>query len=250
MYNFPNYGYYDYSMTGLPDIAFGVIIALMLFMFLAFAYSVLVYVLGGIGMYTLGQKRGMKNAFLAFIPIANVFFLGKIADDIGLTMNKKTNYAQKLLIFCIMDFAIAFFLVPLSVVIGLATGNVAIIIGMLMFFVYIVLMVISICYMVFYYIALFKVYKEYSPNNAVLFEVLSILLSLYPFFLFAIRNNKSGYEKWRERQAEMQAQKEREEQEVVIEVTEETLTESKKSEDEEKQCDEIVSEVIEEPTEE
>ena len=46
-------------------------------------------------------------------------------------------------------------------------------------------------YAVYYYGALYRLYRMYKPENAVLFLVLSIIFAItQPFFLFSMRNNQ------------------------------------------------------------
>ena len=45
---------------------------------------------------------------------------------------------------------------------------------------------------VVWYVAHYKLYKSCQPANSVLFLVLSILFSLSPFFVFAIRHYQDG----------------------------------------------------------
>ncbi|MEI3416017.1 MAG: hypothetical protein V8Q43_00305 [Christensenellaceae bacterium] len=75
------------------------------------------------------------------------------------------------------------------------SGNADAFIGtvLLMVVFYIGLIALGIILTVFTYITYYKVYRSCSPDNAVLFLVLSILFSfLTPFFLFACRNKDDG----------------------------------------------------------
>jgi len=45
---------------------------------------------------------------------------------------------------------------------------------------------------VFLFIALYRIYVDYDPNNSIMFLILSIFFQItIPFFLFAIRNKPS-----------------------------------------------------------
>ncbi len=236
IYGYDYYYPYDYSTNSidLSSIA-GILAVFGIVIFLAIAISLTVYVFYAISLYTLANKRGMKNTFLAFIPIANTYFLGKITDDICRTMNQKTNYAQKLLVFNIISVAASIILSPLLLVAGLLR-NVAVLLVVVMLF-YLLILLANVCYLVFFYIALYKIYKEYAPNNAVLFEIISIIVNIsHPFILFAIRNNKSGYELWcEERRVQSEAS------EPVVESTE--LNEEVQYESSSDELEEVVIEV-------
>ena len=97
-----NYGdYYNYynsfynPYTGALDAVLGVLSSLVLASLLI---AVVMFVFESIALYTLAKKRGIKNAFLAFIPVADSYILGKIYDDISATMNKKTSYAVRMVV--------------------------------------------------------------------------------------------------------------------------------------------------------
>lgn len=40
------------------------------------------YIIKGIGMYTIGKRRGMKNSWLAFIPFGRAYFQGELSGPI------------------------------------------------------------------------------------------------------------------------------------------------------------------------
>lgn len=44
-------------------------------------FSVAMYVLQALGLYTIAQRRGIKHAWLAWVPVGSVWILGSIADD-------------------------------------------------------------------------------------------------------------------------------------------------------------------------
>ena len=43
--------------------------------------SIASYVLYALGLYTIAQRRGIRYAWLAWIPVGSVWILGSIADD-------------------------------------------------------------------------------------------------------------------------------------------------------------------------
>ena len=48
-------------------------------------------------MYTIADKRGVKNAWLAWIPVGESWVLGKVADEYDERTNTKKNWAKTLL---------------------------------------------------------------------------------------------------------------------------------------------------------
>lgn len=215
LYPYGNYGFYQ-SADGFNMFKTGVAVSLIILSILLIvaAFSIAMYIFKTIGLYTLASRRNMKNKFLVFIPIVSEYYLGSIADDICLTMNKKTNYARKILILSIVYFVIYVLFLPMYALSAIMLyGGFAF--GMFFVLLYLALSATYIIKKVYEYIALYSIFKEYSYNNAVIFEVLSII---FPFlanvFLFVIRNNKSGYEMWLEKRNAQYEQTEKQETEV------------------------------------
>ena len=43
--------------------------------------SLAVYIFSALGLYTIAQRRGLRNSWLAWIPVANVWILGSLSDQ-------------------------------------------------------------------------------------------------------------------------------------------------------------------------
>ncbi len=39
------------------------------------------FILQGVGLYTMAKRRGIKKRFLAFVPLANIYYMGKLAGE-------------------------------------------------------------------------------------------------------------------------------------------------------------------------
>ena len=50
-----------------------------------------VFILQGIGLYAMAKRRSMKKKWLAFVPFANVYYMGKLAGDCGFFGHKMKN---------------------------------------------------------------------------------------------------------------------------------------------------------------
>lgn len=59
------------------------------------------FVLTGIAYYLLAKKRNISKAWIAWIPVVQIYMVGKISDDINAKYNKKTHRARWTLIFTI-----------------------------------------------------------------------------------------------------------------------------------------------------
>jgi hypothetical protein len=66
-------------------------------MFLVALFSSIVglacYIIGAVGLFTMAKNRGEEYPWLAFIPIGNVYLIGKMVDSLVLFDRKITNLA-------------------------------------------------------------------------------------------------------------------------------------------------------------
>lgn len=174
--------------------------------------SLAVFVVTAIGIYSIAKRRGINKPWLAFIPLVNVWTLGCIADQYRHITLGQIKARRKVL----LGTNIA--LVAISVVVLVLCGTLlariivnidqlelmnddqaaafvmemmAPILGMVLL--YLPLLVLTIVRTVFYYIALYDLYKSCEPSNAVLYLVLSIVISIcQPIFLMVCRNKDDG----------------------------------------------------------
>lgn len=126
--------------------------------------SIGLYILSSLGLYKLAQNKGLENPWLAWVPIANLYILGKIINNLKV---------------CGYDIPYIEVVLPVGCLVSYLLNNVAVI-GFIVFLAYVVLALI----------VLYQLYKMYKPDYAVLWIVLSIIIPfLIPIFIFIIRNN-------------------------------------------------------------
>ena len=171
------------------------------------AFGIAVYVLTALAFYTIADRRGLKNPWLAWIPVANLWLLGSISDQYHYVVKGEFKSKRKILLvlgIASMVVGIVIFGLITSLAITGISGAMGGIseeqmvsqlmgraIGMVGLFV--PMMGIAIAQMVIRYMALYDVYKSMDPSNCVMFLVLSILFSFTePFFLFFNRNKDEG----------------------------------------------------------
>lgn len=175
------------------------------FGFFSSLISILFYVLQGLGLYTLAQRRGIRHPWLAWIPVGCVWIIGAIADDYHLKAKNEVKNRRKLLL------ALSVALLALVVLIWacfagmivelLIWGDSAQFTWMELLLAQIIpillltlaITVLSIVTTVFQYICLYDIYASCDPNNASLYLVLGIFVSgLTGIFLFICRNKDQG----------------------------------------------------------
>ncbi|MDR3090921.1 MAG: hypothetical protein LBU36_01800 [Clostridiales bacterium] len=122
------------------------------------------YILSGLGLYGMAKKRGFENPYMAFIPIANMWLLGKLVGELEV-FGKKTDPALIL--------ALGWLISVIPIIGWLA----------------------SIAWTIYYYYALHTLYSLYRPDNALVFLLLSIFFSgiALPVIFFIMRNDTPPY---------------------------------------------------------
>lgn len=148
-----------YDETGLAAL----MAASIGFMLVFFVIFIAFYVLKSIGLMTLAANKGIENAWLAWIPVADLYIMGSIVGEMDLFGYRLTNLGMWL---------------PVGVIGGWILAMIPII-GILF----------SLALMVFMIIFIYNFFKIYT-ESAVLYTVLSCLLGLFAIFVFIIRNNQ------------------------------------------------------------
>ena len=155
---------------------------------LSLALSVTIYVFLAIGLYTLATRRGIKSAWLAWLPIGNMWIIGSLADHYRFVAeNRVTKYRKILLGFTIAVAAVSIIVVPIALYFlvmafsygfggGYYDDSILKMTGLilLLFLLSMVLLVLGIILAVFEYISLHKIFKSCDPSNATVFTVLSL----------------------------------------------------------------------------
>lgn len=169
--------------------------------------SIASYVLTALALYTIARRRGLKNPWLAWIPVADCWLLGSLSDQYRYVVDGQHKSKRKiLLIFRILTAVMWVSLIGLLIKLCFhAVGSVfwgtmsdeqifqILHQSLNLLVMCLPLIGISIAYAVFRYMALYDIYKSLDPANCVLFLVLSILFGVTePFFLFFSRNKDDG----------------------------------------------------------
>ena len=167
--------------------------------------SLVMYLLQAFGLYGMAKGSGISAPWRGFIPFANTFLFGKIAERYVKKDGKKSaKFGGLLLAFEILTLVLAFvtiaFTISMIFVLAAAENETdlaySIVAPMLaMFISCFVLMGVSIAYIVLYYVALWRIFTAFDYNNATVYFVLSILFSfLGPIFLFVLRNKQPVFD--------------------------------------------------------
>lgn len=167
--------------------------------------SLVMYLLQAFGLYGMAKGSGISAPWRGFIPFANTFLFGKIAERYVKKDGKKSaKFGGLLLAFEILTLVLAFvtvaFAISMIFVLAAAENETDLAYSILapmvaMFISCFVLMGVSIAYIVLYYVALWRIFTTFDYNNATVYFVLSILFSfLGPIFLFVLRNKQPVFD--------------------------------------------------------
>jgi hypothetical protein len=125
--------------------------------------GLILYLVYSFGLYKMAQKQGLENSWLAFVPIIQLYTLGKVIGELKI-LSYKIPQPE--------------FVLPGSTIISIVLSQVPVI-GLL----------INLAVIVLYVAAFYELYKKYKPASAVLYTVISFVIPFtLPFFVFSLRN--------------------------------------------------------------
>ena len=155
------------------------------------------WILGSVGLYKVAKRRGIRNAWLAWLPIGNHWILGCVSDQYQhLIQGKVTSRRKFLLGLNLAAIALGIAYLVAGIVIGIAVeveGAPESLLLVLMG-IYLLMIAATITLMVFYHICNYDFYRSCNPKSAVVFLVLGIFLPVcQPFFYFACRKKDLGF---------------------------------------------------------
>lgn len=165
------------------------------------------YVLSSLALYTIAKRRGLDHAWLSWIPVANVWILGSIADQYRYVARGEVKSKRKVLLTLkIVSAVLAAVMVCLCVgaVVGAVggammgrhedvivqnlLGSLVGILGLL-----VPVLGVTIATAIIRYMALYDLYSSCDPGNNTVFLVIGILFGITePVFLFLCRNKDLG----------------------------------------------------------
>jgi len=181
------------AVAGAMGTAIGILVVFyFLILFFAFAIGIASYVLSSLGLYTIADRRGIRNAWLAWVPIGNTWLLGSISDQYQYVTKGKVTNRRKIL----LALNIGLVAVYIGWIIAMIGAMFSEMIGATLLFIvlgWLLFMAVWVTICVFLYMSYYDLFRSCQPSNAVLYLVLSILISVtLPFFVFFCRKKDLG----------------------------------------------------------
>lgn len=204
-YNFEYYGS-DIDETALP-ILYTMIAVYLAVLVICVLVGLVMYVIRSLSLHTISKRRGIRNAWLSWIPVGQEWVIGSLSDQYKYLTQGKIQSRRKILLgLNLVALVIGVVSAGISVsnsvqmIMGVSYGTMTeeAAIGsalsvMIAMAVALVSCALSIVTYVFRQMSMYDVYKSCKPNNAVVFLVLGILFGVTePFFLLACRNKDDG----------------------------------------------------------
>lgn len=203
---------FDYiSELGVPDETVSFFLAIFIGTFtISLLIGLALYLLESIGVYKMAKSAEIKNPWLAFIPVANDWVFGTLAEKYKKKNGTKSARFGIILpvlegIVLIESIALTIFtVISVKEIMGYALDAVNTSTEMVpeqfmslipVIILYFALMAVAIAYAVVFFIALWRVYYSFDKSNATLYIVLSIIFTIsVPIILFIIRNRKPEFD--------------------------------------------------------
>ena len=161
-------------------------------------FSLVFWILRSLSLMKIAKRRGIRNAWLAWIPVGNYWVLGSVSDQYQhLVQGKVTSRRKIMLILAAVSFVLGGATIGLSLVQEVAmimqgeeesaamllTSSIPAFLNW----------GVGIAALVFYHICNYDLYRSCNPKNATAFLVLGIIFSVCePFFYLACRNKDLG----------------------------------------------------------
>ena len=179
---------------------------------ISFALPVALYVISSLGLYTIANRRGIQNAWLAWLPIGSMWVLASIADHYRRTVRGEQKNRRTLLVIL----TAVIFVLALVLIGNLVQGIFQFAVDMndmyldsnystpedtinrsfatllssagLVFIIFVCTIVV----MVFQFICLYELFASCDPDNKTIFLLLSIFLNISGILVFICRNKDAG----------------------------------------------------------
>ena len=174
--------YGDFGQYSAAAGVFGVFF--VFFYLIMLAVGIAVYVMQALWLQKMAKNRGEENAWFAWIPLLNYVLIGNMVGPmkIGKYDVKKPGIAMLVLSLGVIAVELVGTLLIALLV------NIPVLGWVLCGLIGIVLVAYPILVAVFFYFMLFKFYKQYNPEKAVMFLVLTIFFSTITMTVFLFIN--------------------------------------------------------------
>ena len=189
----------NYAYENLPnaefDAAFDRSFAMIILGYMAFMFLIglVLWILRSRSLHKIAGRRGIRHAWLAWIPVGTEWVLGSAADQYQhLVRGRVTSRRKIILVLALVSFAmyIAAMAIGLLTIFAVIPEQVILTVDALLG---ILGWAAAVAAVVFHHICNYSLYRSCDPQTAVVFLVLGIIFPVCePFFYLSCRNKDLG----------------------------------------------------------
>lgn len=154
---------------------------LLFVLFFYFAITFCVHLLYAFGPYRMAKHAGVPHAWVGLLPIGAGWLLGLLAER---SLYAGTGRRSRLSVWTPLMQGIAFLGLGLVIYLIAIDSD----FNGLVAFAAIAILVGSVAGTIFFFYSLYQVFRDYAPDNAVLYTILGILFNIYFIFLLVEMN--------------------------------------------------------------
>ena len=191
------YYYNELPVTGMDEEVLARVMAILLGVVgVVLVFSLIFWIISALSLQSIARRRGIRNAWLAWVPIGNEWILGSIADQYQHLIQAKITARRKVLVW--LNVGYAMLIIANGLVQGLTeaaahTDEQLLIWGLASTAISLARLAVSITALVFCHMSNYDLYRSCNPKNAVTFLVLGIIFPItQPFFYLSCRKKDLG----------------------------------------------------------
>ena len=191
------YYYNELPITGMDEEVLARVMAILLGVLgVVLVFSLFFWIISALSLQSIARRRGIRNAWLAWVPIGNEWILGSIADQYQHLIQAKITARRKILLWLNVGYValiVANSLVQVMTELAAHTDEQLLIWGLASTAISLARLAVSITTLVFYHMSNYDLYRSCNPKNAVTFLVLGIIFPVaQPFFYLSCRKKDLG----------------------------------------------------------
>ena len=191
------YYYDELPITGMDEEILATVMAILLGVLgVVLLFAFVFWILSSLSLQAIARRRGIRNAWLAWIPVGNEWILGSIADQYQHLIQGKITARRKLLVW--LNVGYAMLIIANGLVQGLTeaaahTEEQLMLWSLASMLISVARLAVSITALVFCHMSNYDLYRSCNPKNAVTFLVLGIIFPItQPFFYLSCRKKDLG----------------------------------------------------------
>ena len=191
------YYYDELPITGMDEEILATVMAILMGVVgVVLLFAFVFWILSSLSLQVIARRRGIRNAWLAWIPVGNEWILGSIADQYQHLIPGKITARRKLLVW--LNVGYAMLIIANGLVQGLTeaaahTEEQLMLWSLASMLISVARLAVSITALVFCHMSNYDLYRSCDPKNAVTFLVLGIIFPItQPFFYLSCRKKDLG----------------------------------------------------------